>query len=118
VLIALGVTVAVSGVGAIGAFVVAIVAAVLARKQGSFRGLGFRAPTSWPKLLGLTFLYGLILQTLLLVLIEPVLAHWTSTPVDLSKFDAVRGNMGIFWCCWQSAGWQVTFWRNWHFAAL
>ena len=41
VLIALGVTVAVSGVGAIGALVVAIVAAVLARKQGSFRDLGF-----------------------------------------------------------------------------
>ncbi len=50
--VALGVTVLVPGIGVIGAFLVAFVAAVLGRKAGSFREMGMRSPDSWPKLLG------------------------------------------------------------------
>lgn len=96
VLIALAVTVGVSGVGALLAFVVALAAAVIARKQGSFRDLGFRAPDSWSRLLGLTLLYGLLLQGLMVLLIEPLLSAWTGVPVDLSNFDGVRGNLANF----------------------
>jgi membrane protease YdiL (CAAX protease family) len=106
VAIALGATVFVAGVGAIGAFVVATVAALAGRRQGSFGDLGFRAPASWPRLLGLTCLYGLMLQCITLLLIEPALARWTGAAVDISHFDAVRGNLSNFLAL-LAIGWVV-----------
>jgi membrane protease YdiL (CAAX protease family) len=96
VLVTLAVTVGVPGVGAIGAFIIAIAAAVLARKQGSFADLGFRSPPSWPKLLGTTFAYGLALQLIFVVVVEPLLERFTGVGVDLSNFEAVRGHFANF----------------------
>jgi membrane protease YdiL (CAAX protease family) len=93
---ALGVTVGVEGVGAIGAFLIAIVVALVARKKGSFRDMGFRAPESWPKLLGRSALYGLVIQVLFLAIVEPLLGRLMGSPVDLSVFDGVRGNFVSF----------------------
>jgi len=46
VAIALGLTVGVAGLGALGAFAVAMTTVLSARKQGSFRDLGLRFPDS------------------------------------------------------------------------
>ncbi len=92
VCLALGVTVLVPGVGVIGAFLVALVAAVLGRKAGSFRDMGMRSPYSWPKLLGTTFLYGVVIQFAFALFIEPVLEKITGSTVDISGLDGIRGN--------------------------
>jgi len=96
VVLALGVTVGVEGVGAIGAFVIAILAAVIGRRHGSFEDLGFRRPSSWPRLLATTLAYGVILQFVFLAVVEPLLGSWTGVPVDVSAFEAVRGNVTNF----------------------
>jgi len=96
VVLALCVTIGVEGVGAIGAFVIAILAAVIGRRHGSFADLGFRRPASWPRLLATTLAYGVILQLVFLAVIEPLLGYWTGVPVDVSAFDAVRGNFTNF----------------------
>jgi membrane protease YdiL (CAAX protease family) len=88
----------------IGAFVIAIVISVIARKQGSLRDMGFRSPESWPRLLGTTLVYGLIIQLVFTIIIEPGLERLTGDAVDISSFDRVRGNfvnflllMGLGW---------------------
>ena len=104
VLLALGLTVSIPAVGVIGAFVIAIVISVVARKHGSFRDMGFRSPESWPRLLGTTLVYGLIIQWTFTIIIEPGLERLTGDAVDISTFDGVRGNfvnflllMGLGW---------------------
>ncbi len=52
VLLTLGLTMGIPAAGVIGAFIIAIVVSVIARKHGSFRDMGFRSPESWPRLLG------------------------------------------------------------------
>jgi membrane protease YdiL (CAAX protease family) len=96
ILLALGVTVAFPEVGVIGAFVIAITVPLIARKHGSYRDMGFRRPGSWPKLLGTTLAYGVVIQLAFTIVIEPLLARLTGTPVDISVFDNVRGNPGAF----------------------
>ena len=96
IILALGVTVGIEGVGVLGAFVIAIVVAVVARKHGSFRDMGFRAPESWVRMLGTTALYGIVIQLLFLMLIEPLLERLTGSPVDISSFDGVRGDVTNF----------------------
>jgi len=95
VVLVLGVTVLVPGVGVIGAFLVALGAALLGRKVGSFREMGMRAPDSWPKLLGTTFVYGVVIQFAFSILIEPILEKITGSAVDISVLDGIRGNSSI-----------------------
>ncbi len=104
VLLALGLTVGIPAAGVIGAFIIAIAISVIARKHGSFRDMGFRSPESWPKLLGTTLLYGLIIQMVFTIIIEPGLERLTGDAVDISVFDGVRGDfvnflllMGLGW---------------------
>lgn len=96
IIVALGLTATIQNLGVITAFIIAIAVALIARKQGSFRDLGFRAPGSWPKLLATTFAYGVIMQIAVLAIIEPLLAGVTGEKVDLSAFDEVRGNFVNF----------------------
>ncbi|MFQ5982812.1 MAG: lysostaphin resistance A-like protein, partial [Woeseiaceae bacterium] len=96
ILLALGLTVGIPQAGVIGAFVIAIAVSVIARKHGSFRDMGFRAPASWPKLLGTTLVYGVVIQLGFTIMIEPLMEHLTGEPVDISVFDGVRGDFGSF----------------------
>ena len=104
VLLALGLTVGIPAAGVIGAFIIAIAISLIARKHGSFRDMGFRSPESWPKLLGTTLVYGLIIQMVFTIIIEPGLERLTGDAVDISVFDGVRGDfvnflllMGLGW---------------------
>ncbi len=90
-----GFAVFVPGVGAIGAFLVAIVATFANRKAGGFRGLGMRSPGSWPKLLATTLVYGVVIQVAFTVVIEPALGKLTGSEVDISAFDSMRGNVVV-----------------------
>jgi membrane protease YdiL (CAAX protease family) len=96
ILLALGMTIAVPDAGVIGAFAIAIIVTLIARKCGSFRDMGLFAPDSWPKLIGTTFVYGFVIQVAFTVVIEPLLARLTGETVDVSVFDGVRGNFGNF----------------------
>jgi CAAX protease family protein len=104
VLLALGLTIGLPGSGVIGAFVIAIAVSLISRRRGSFRDMGFRRPASWPQLLGTTLLYGLGIQMVFMMIVEPGLSHATGQPVDVSMFDAARGDfvnflilMGLGW---------------------
>ncbi len=92
VVVVLGVTVLVPGVGVIIAFLVAFVAVVLGRNEGSFREIGMRAPESWPRLVGTTAVYGVVIQLVFTILIEPVLEKIAGSAVDISALDGIRGN--------------------------
>ncbi|MFQ6005310.1 MAG: CPBP family intramembrane glutamic endopeptidase [Woeseia sp.] len=96
ILLALGVTVGIPQAGVVGAFIIAIVASVIARRHGSFRDMGFRRPASWPKLIGTTLVYGLGIQLAFTVMIEPAMEKLTGDPVDISAFDGVRGDFANF----------------------
>lgn len=96
VLLALGLTVWFPELGVIGAFAIAIVVPLIARKHGSFRDMGFRSPESWPKLLCMTLIYGFVIQMTFTVVVEPLLERLTGDSVDISVFDGVRGNFRNF----------------------
>ena len=92
VVLALGLPLAYPELGVLGSFAIAIVVAVIARKHGSFRDMGFRRPESWSKLIGTTLLYGFAIQVAFTVVIEPGLSRLTGDPVDISVFDDARGD--------------------------
>lgn len=96
ILLTLGLPIVFPELGVIGSFVIAIAAALIARKQGSFGDMGFRRPESWSKLLGTTLIYGFVIQLVFTVVIEPGLSRLTGDPVDISVFDHVRGNFGAY----------------------
>jgi hypothetical protein len=106
VLLALGLPIAYPGLGVLGSFVIAIVVVLIARKQGSFRDMGFRRPDSWPRLLGTTLMYGIVIQLAFTIVIEPGLSRVTGDPVDISVFDAVRGDFVNF-LLMMALGWVV-----------
>ncbi len=104
--LALGLAVFVPGVGVIGAFLVALAATFLGRKAGGFRALGMRSPESWPRLLGTTFSYGVVIQFGFAIVVEPVLGRLIGSEVDISAFDWMRGNLvGFLWM--MGVGWIV-----------
>ncbi len=94
--VALGVTLAIPGTGALGAFAIAILAVLVARKQGSVGDIGLRRPASWLRLIAMTLAFGFAFQLFSLVIAEPLLARVTGTAVDISVFDDVRGNVQGF----------------------
>ncbi len=96
VLLALGLPIAYPELGVLGSFAIAIVVVLVARKHGSFRDMGFRRPASWARLLVTTLMYGFVIQMTFMIVIEPGLARLTGDPVDISAFDAVRGNFVNF----------------------
>ncbi len=106
VLLALGLPIADPQKGVIGSFAIAIVVALIARKHGSFRDLGFRRPASWVRLLGTTIMYGFVIQLTFIIVIEPGLTRLTGNPVDISAFDAVRGNFVMFLLL-MAMGWVI-----------
>jgi len=106
VLLALGLPIAYPELGVLGSFAIAIIVVSIARKQGSFGDLGFRRPVSWPKLLATTLMYGFIIQMTFTIIIEPGLSRLTGDPVDISVFDAVRGNFVNF-LLMMALGWVV-----------
>ena len=106
VLLALGLPMAFRGLGVLGSFAIAIAVAVIARKHGSFRDMGFRQPKSWPKLIGTTLLYGFVIQVTFTVVIEPGLSRLTGDPVDISVFDDVRGDF-VSYLILLAIGWVV-----------
>ena len=94
--VALGVTLAIPGTGALGAFAIAILAVLVARKQGSLGDIGMRRPTSWSRLFAMTLAFGFAFQLFSLVFVEPLLGRLTGAAVDVSVFDGVRGNFQGF----------------------
>ncbi len=106
IVLVLGVTMGIAGVGALGAFAIAIIVSLIARKQGSFRDMGFRSPESWGGLLGTTLAYGVVIQLTFTIIVDPGLEQLTGYAVDISSFDNVRGNFVNFLIL-MAIGWGV-----------
>lgn len=106
VVFALGLPIAYPDLGVLGSFAIAIVVVLIARKQGSFADMGFRRPDSWPKLLGTTLIYGIVIQLTFTIVIEPGLSRLTGDSVDISIFDGVRGDFVNF-LLMLALGWVV-----------
>ena len=106
VLLALSLPIAYPDFGVLGSFAIAIVVALVAREDGSFRDMGFRRPASWARLLVTTLMYGFVIQMAFMIVIEPGLSHLTGDSVDIGVFDGVRGNFVNF-LLMMALGWVV-----------
>ena len=81
------------GVGVIPGFLFVLLALVLCMRQGSFAEIGFRRPASWWRTILLGVGIGVVAQLVFSIVIDPLLGHMTGKPIDVSAFDAVRGNI-------------------------
>jgi len=82
--------------GVIIGWIFLLAALLICIRQGSFAEIGFRRPASWRRTLLLGIAFGVLAQFVFVVVIDPLLARWTGTPVDLSSLDAMRGNLPVF----------------------
>jgi membrane protease YdiL (CAAX protease family) len=80
-------------VGVILGFLFVLLAQLLGRRQGSFAEIGFRRPASWWRTILLGVGIGIVAQIAFSVVIDPLLGNMTGKPIDVSAFDAVRGNI-------------------------
>ena len=82
--------------GVIIGWVFLLAALFICIRRGSFAEIGFGRPASWRRTLLLGIAIGVLAQVVFVLLIDPLLARWTGTPVDLSSLDAMRGNVPVF----------------------
>lgn len=73
-----------------------LAALLICARQGSFAEIGFRRPPSWRRTLTQGVAIGVLAQFVFALLIDPLLARWTGSPVDLSSLDGMRGNVSIY----------------------
>jgi uncharacterized protein len=90
------------GIGVL--FAVLVVGLAVWRRKRGLREVGFVRPESWKSTLALALGLGVALHAATLLLLDPLLVVVTGTPLDLSAFDGVRGNivslavwLGIVW---------------------
>lgn len=70
-----------------------LIGGVVWLRRSGWRSLGFCRPKSWRKYLLLALLLSLLIQFLLAFALDPVIRFLTDTPIDLSPFDHLRGNL-------------------------
>ena len=75
-------------------------------RQGSFAEIGFRRPASWRRTLAQGFAIGVLAQFVFAIVIDPLLARWTGSPVDLSTLDGMRGNVTAY-LIMLAVGWVI-----------
>lgn len=74
----------------------AVAVASLWLRRGFRRPIGLAVPRRWPFLIVLAIALAAALQAGFVVALEPFLREATGAPVDLSQFDAIRGNLPRF----------------------
>lgn len=72
----------------------ALIGGVLWRRREGPRALGFARPTRWGVTVGQAVLLGGALYLLSAAVVDPALEALTGTPLDLSAFEGLRGNLG------------------------
>ncbi len=84
---------ALPNLGVIAGWVFILVALLACVRQGGFGEIGFRRPGSWPRTILLAIAFGVAIQLVFSIVVDPLLARWTGTPVDVSSLDGMRGNL-------------------------
>jgi membrane protease YdiL (CAAX protease family) len=74
------------------AVLVTIVVILWLRSQG-VEALGLRAPESWRRIVLTALLVGIGAQVISVLLTNPIIEHFTGKPIDLSAFEALRGDV-------------------------
>ena len=92
------------GLGVLGAVVVAGLA--LWSRGDGLGALGFAAPSSWGKTVGLALGLGVALQALSALLVDPLVEKLTGVRHDLSVLAGVQGNWRAF-ALWMPLVWVV-----------
>lgn len=94
------------GVGVVPGFLFVLLALVLCVRQGSFAEIGFHRPASWPRTILLGLGIGIVAQLIFSTVIDPLLGYLTGRPIDVSAFDAIRGNVPNY-LIMLAVGWVV-----------
>jgi membrane protease YdiL (CAAX protease family) len=84
---------ALPNLGVIAGWVFILVALLACVRQGSFGEIGFGRAESWPRTILLAIAFGVVIQLVFSIVVDPLLARWTGTPVDVSSLDGMRGNL-------------------------
>lgn len=82
----------------------AVIGAVLWLRGRGLRELGFARPGNWPRTIALGIALGGLVQLASVMALEPLIERLTGMPLDLSAFDAIRGNAGAL------AAWLAIVW--------
>jgi uncharacterized protein len=82
----------VPGIGVIAGMVIA--GCVLVLRRHALHAIGLTRPASWTRTLLLSVAFGVIIQFGSLMVLEPLVQRITSSPVDVSVLDSIRGNFG------------------------
>lgn len=94
------------GFGVVPAFLLSLVVALLCISQGSFVDLGLKPPKHWQR----TILHGLgwgVGTALFFMFVgDPLIEKATGQTIDLSQFDSMRGDAGVY-LIWLAIGWVV-----------
>ncbi len=84
---------ALPNLGVIAGWVFILVALLACVRQGSFGEIGFRRPESWARTILLAITFGVVIQLVFSIVVDPLLTRWTGTPLDVSSLDGMRGNI-------------------------
>ena len=84
------------GIGVLLPMFLALCALFIGIKSGSAAMLGFRRPSSWPRLILQGAVIGLLAQLLFSSLLDPILELITGTNIDLSNLDGIKGNLSSY----------------------
>jgi membrane protease YdiL (CAAX protease family) len=70
----------------------------------SWMEIGLKRPENWGRLILIALALGTIYQVFSIWILTPILTKLTQTPIDLSHFDTLPGNLGVL------AGWLLLSW--------
>ncbi len=105
VVILVGLIVGLPGFGVIGAFVLSLIVALIARKQGSFRDIGLNLPENWPSTVLHGLFWGVLTGLGFLIVVDPSLEQLTGEAINLEQID-IRGKV-VPYLFWLAIGWVV-----------
>ena len=97
---------ALPNLGVIAGWAFIVVALLACVRQDSFGEIGFRRPESWARTIFLAIAFGVVIQLVFSIVVDPLLARWTGTPVDVSSLDGMRGNL-VNYLIMLAVGWVL-----------
>jgi membrane protease YdiL (CAAX protease family) len=73
-----------------------LIALFIGKKQDSFKSIGFIKQERWYYTIIRGMLLGVVIQLAFSIIFDPLIEKLTGTPIDLSNFDNMRGNLPLF----------------------
>lgn len=83
-------------IGPLTAILFVLIALFIGKKQGSFKSIGFIHQDRWLYTFAIGSFLGVVIQLAYSIVFDPLIMKMTGTPIDLSNFDTMRGNLPLF----------------------